>query len=145
MTEERIVKRYNTYYQGWRLAFGEHRAVFNENRDINWLFSDDRIGLALAPGLRKRFTRELLGQQLPQLVLSVQSVRINDFVYLFSVEADRQGEQRLRQFLLEHQSPHMFACSHFCYPAGTQIITFSGKKPSIILYKEMQPLTVVIE
>ena len=147
MVEKRVVKRYNTYYQGWRLAFGEHRVVYDERRDINWLFSEDRIGLAVAARLRKRIYRELLGhqEQLPQLVVTEDAVRINDFVYPLSVEADRQGARLLKQFLLEQEVLHMFACSHFCYPAGTHIITFSGKKPTIILYKEMQPLEVILE
>jgi len=147
MVETRIVKRYNTYYQGWRLAFGEHSVVYDENRAINWLFSEDRIGLAVSTGLRKRIYRELLGhhENLPQLVLSEQTVKINEFEYPLSVEADRQGAKLLTNFLLENESLHMFACSHFCYPPGTQIITFSGKKPTLILYKEMQPLKVIVE
>ena len=147
MAETRTVRRYNTYYRGWRLAFGAHQATFDEQRDINWLFSENRIGLALAAGLRRRLYRELLGRHdtEPRLILSESAVRIGEFSHLLVADADREGGRRFRRFLLENPTLHMFNCSHFYYPAGTQIITFSDKKPAAILYKEMQPLIVVVE
>ncbi len=52
--------------------------------------------------------------------------------------------KQLKEFLRNEKELHLFLSSHFCYPSGTRIITFAKKKPSIILYKEMQPLKVVL-
>ena len=61
MMNIRTIKRYNAYYHGWCLAFGEHTANFDEERDVNCLLGEDRIGLILSPGLRKQAQREFLG------------------------------------------------------------------------------------
>ena len=41
------------------MAFGEHEAVYHDDWNINWLFAEDRIGLAISSALRKRISREL--------------------------------------------------------------------------------------
>ncbi len=46
---------------------------------------------------------------------------------------------------LDSQDIHMFLCSHFIYSPRTRIITFSQKKPTPIMYKEMPPLKLIIE
>jgi hypothetical protein len=52
---------------------------------------------------------------------------------------------RLKAFLLRGEEMHMFLCSHLIYPSRTRILTFATKKPLIIMYKEMQPLKLVVE
>lgn len=146
MMNIRTIKRYNAYYHGWCLAFGEHTANFDEERDVNCLLGEDRIGLILSPGLRKQAHREFLGhhEEIPKLVLSAAMVRMNQFMYRLNDDTDRENVQRLIDFLLGGQELHMFLCSHFFYPR-TRIITFSTKRPLIIMYKEMQPLTLIVE
>jgi hypothetical protein len=145
--DRKIVRRYNAYYQGWCMAFGEHDAVYHDDWNINWLFAEDRIGLAIASELRKRISRELLGQRdkAPVVVLSDDLVKINRLHYLLIDEAERENVRRIREFILESSELHMFLCSHFCYPPRTRIITFSRKKPLAIMYKEMLPLELIIE
>ena len=145
--DKKIVRRYSAYYQGWCMAFGEHQAIYHDDWNINWLFAEDRIGLAISSELRKRIARELLGQRdkAPVVVLSEDSVKINRLHYLLVDEAERYYARQIRSFIMNSEELHMFLCSHFCYPPRTRIVTFSRKKPLAIMYKEMLPLELVVE
>ncbi|MCU7905276.1 MAG: hypothetical protein KZQ76_05345 [Candidatus Thiodiazotropha sp. (ex Epidulcina cf. delphinae)] len=147
MNESRIIKRYNAYYKDWCLAFGEHTVEYEEERDINWLFGEDRIGLILSRALWKEAQHQLLGhhQEIPQLVLSDDTVGINKFDYRLKDDIGRMNIQKLKTFLLSKEELHMFLSSHLFYPSHTRIITFAMKKPLLIMYKEMQPLQLIIE
>jgi hypothetical protein len=147
MMDLRIIKRYNAYYHGWCLAFGEHTTNYDEKKDFNWLFGEERIGLILSSGLRKHAQREFLGhhENIPELALSDDIVRMNKFIYRLKNDMERKNVQHLKDFLLSSLDLHMFLCSHLFYPSGTRIITFAKKKPIIIMYKEMQPLKLVVE
>ena len=145
--DSRIIKRYNAYYHGWCLAFGEHSADYGDERDISWLFGEGKAGLILSSELRKRAQREFLGQQtkMPQLGLSDSSLRMNHYIHPLSDDIDRTNMQRLKDFLLSSHDLHMFLSSHLIYPPKTRIITFAKKKPLIIMYKEMRPLQLLVE
>jgi hypothetical protein len=147
MNGSRIVKRYNAYYRGWCLAFGEHDADYDEERDISWLFGEERIGLILSSTLRKQAQHELLGHhdEIPQLSLSNDSVVLNQYRHQLQDDVDMRNILRLKKFLLQGEEMHMFLCSHLFYPSRTRILTFATKKPLIIMYKEMQPLNLIIE
>lgn len=146
MIDTRIVKRYNAYYHGWCLAFGDHTADYEDDRDINWLFGEDRVGLILSTALRKRAQRELLGHydEVPTLTFSDDTVKMNEFVYRLNDEASRTSVRQVKDFILRNQSLHMFLSSHFIYP-DARIISFAQKKPIAIMYKEMQPLKLILE
>ena len=145
--DSRVIRRYNAYYHGWCLAFGEHEATYDESKEINWLFGEDRVGLALAPRLRKLLFRELLGQhdRIPELTLADDAVKFKSVAYPFSDESVIVGMQSFKKFLLGGDDFHMFLSSHFCYPPGTRIVTFAKKKPLGIMYKEMQPMKLNLE
>ena len=147
MIDFRIIKRYNAYYHGWCLAFGEHTANYTQEQDISWLFGEDRMGLILSSGLLKQAKRELLGhhKQIPELAISNDMLRMNEFIYRLNNDTERMNNQRLKNFLLSSHDLHMFLCSHLFYPSGTRIITFAKKNPLVIMYKEMQPLKLVVE
>lgn len=147
MLDSKIVKRYNAYYQGWCLAFGEHTADYGEDRDISWLFGEEKVGMIFSPKLLKRAQREFLGnpEKIPQFAMSDGSLRLNNFTYLLPDEIDKHNVKRLKDFLLNSHELHMFLSSHLIYPPRTRIITFARKKPIIIMYKEMQPLELVVE
>jgi hypothetical protein len=146
MPTTRVIKRYNAYYKGWCLAFGEHSADYGDERDINWLFGEQRMGLILSSNLLKRAQQELLGQQsIPQLLLSNHSVTFNNFDFALQDQIDMQNIQRFKQFLLAGEELHMFLSNHLIYPSKTRILTFSTQKPLIIMYKEMQPLRLTIQ
>ncbi len=147
MNDSRIVKRYNAYYRGWCLAFGEHSADYDDDRDISWLFGEDRIGLILSSSLLKQAQHELLGHhdEMPNLTLYDNSVRFNRHEHPLQDDIDLKNIIRLKEFLQHGEELHMFLCSHLIYPPRTRIVTFATKKPLIIMYKEMQPLKLVIE
>ena len=142
MALERIVHRYTAYYAGWCVAFGEHEIDCDEEREIHWIFGEGKAGITLAPGLRRRFIRELLGHhgEVPEITLYKDAARINRLKYRVEHPYDLEGLRSLRDFLQSPGEIHMFLTSHFCYPQGTRIITFSKKKPLIIMYKEIDPL-----
>lgn len=146
MIDSRIIKRYNAYYRGWCLAFGEHTVKYEEERDINWLYGEEKIGLILSPGIRKQAQREFLGrhEEIPELALSDDMVWINKFSYRLKNDTDRENVQRMKEFFLNSQGIHMFLCNHLFYPR-TKIITFATEKPIAIMYKEMQPLKLMLE
>lgn len=146
MAETRLIKRYNAYYHGWCLAFGEHSAKYVDERDINWLFGDERIGLILSPELLKHAQRELLRHHdiLPQLTLSNEYLKLNDFLHPLKDEVDTLNAPKLKAFLRGKDELHMYLTTHLFYP-NKRIITFAKKKPVLIMYKEMQPLKLVLE
>ena len=118
MAYECEVKRYAAYYAGWCVAFGEHKMAYDEARDVNWLFGDTKVGIAVPPRLKRALDRELLGrhQGMPQITLSDTLVMINE--RRFELDCDRDGLQveRLKNFFQGSDELHMFLTSHFCYP-----------------------------
>ncbi len=147
MAHKLLIERFNAYYQGWCLAFGEHEANIDEDREIYWLTGEDRVGLAVAPALRRQLNLSLLGQQGrdAELILEDDSIKVEDnVIYQLIDQVDRDGMNRLKNFLSSEDKFYLFLTNHFCYPAGTRIITFCKEKPTILLYKEMQPLKVLI-
>lgn len=141
MVTQRLINRYSAFYLGWCVAFGEHELADEQQRDIQWLFGEDKVGIILTAELSLRFLRELLGRdEVPEIVLDSNAVRVNALQYTMADEQDRQGLQRLRGFLDCADPVHMFLSSHFCYPPGTRIVTFAKKKPLPIMYKEIAPL-----
>lgn len=146
MSSSRIINRYNAYYRGWCLAFGDHDAEYEQEREVNWLNGEDKIGLILSSGLRKQFQRVFLSQAQDELglVLSNDVVKMREFAYRINTDIDRVYIQRLRDFLLNSDDLHMFLSSHFFYQ-GERIITFANKKPLPIMYKMMEPINLTIK
>jgi hypothetical protein len=146
MLDNRVIKRYNAYYKGWCLAFGEHTADYGDERDISWLFGEDRIGLILSPNLRRKAQHELLGHNdhIPKLQVEDAKVGFNAFNYPLQDDIDLINIRKFKQFLTQSSEVHMFLCSHLIYPSRTRILTFATQKPLLIMYKEMQPLKLVV-
>jgi len=146
MANELIVNRYSAYYLGWCVAFGEHELAGDQERDIQWIFGDDKAGLILAPHLRLRFIRELLGKKagMPEIALSRDSARINHLEYPIEHPDDLEGLHKFRDFVDGPDAIHMFLTSHFCYPTGTRILTFAKKRPLGIMYKEIAPMRLLL-
>jgi len=147
MAYDRLVRRYSAYYSGWCVAFGEHRTVYDPDKEINWLHGEKQVGLALAPKLKKILVRELLGKHvdIPTITLADSYVMLNEQKYVFDPESDAHEVKALQEFFRLPSDIHMFLTSHFCYPAGTKIITFSSNKPMVIMYKEIKPLQLILK
>jgi hypothetical protein len=146
MSFNRLIKRYSAYYAGWCVAFGEHDIRYDEEKEINWLFSDSKIGFALSPQLKQIFFQELLGKhkQIPMVSIQESEIRLNKYRIPITLEEDRHGLASFKEFINTKEDVHLCLTSHFCYPPGTRIITFTTKKPLIIIYKEIQPMKVEI-
>lgn len=147
MIKEVLIKRYSAYYKGWCLAFGEHAVNLDEERDVYWISAEDRFGLALTPKLQRTLNLALLGrhEKTPELLLDNDRIRVADTnLYYLNDAYDRDGMGQLKEFLNCKDELYLFLTNHFCYPSGTRIITLSREKPTILLYKEMQPVKVLI-
>lgn len=147
MTFERLIRRYSAYYSGWCLAFGDHEVRYDVKRDINWLLGESKVGFALAPRLKRHLFRLLLGSEAaqPKITFADGLLSVGDFTYQLKDQRDREGIACLNELLHLPNDIHMYLSSHFCYPAGTRIITFSPIKPAPIVYKEIQPLLLCLE
>jgi len=141
----RTIARYSSYYHGWCLAFGEHKIRYDEDQTINWVDSESQMGFVVSTDLTKPLYRELLRHrnQVPSVDLSETHVRVNEIEYEF-VKRELPGAKRFIEFMQKHKVLHMFLTSHFCYPPRTRIVTFSPKRPPIILYKEISPIELTL-
>ena len=147
MTESRLIKRYGAYYHGWCLAFGEHESDFDQERPLNWLYGEEKVGWILAPELHRKLQHELLGKQpdIPELILSSHRIGTHHNQFQLMPATEAKGIQALREMCHSGDDVHMYLCSHFVYSPRTRIITFSLKAPTLIMYKEMSSLKLVIE
>jgi hypothetical protein len=143
---ERKIKRYSAYFLGWCQAFGEHEIFFREEDDVNWLFGEAKIGINFSPRVRRLFLKEMLKQNKENLslIISNNHIQLGDLKYHFVSEKDNYGLTKILDLLRNNEEIHLFLTSHFCYPPGTRIVTLSRKKPFIILYKEIESLTVKV-
>jgi hypothetical protein len=143
MTEVQV-KRYAAFYRGWCQAFGEHEGEIEEGADINWIYGEGAIGLVMSKELQKHFMRHLLarGREHPWIELRKGCIFLEDERFSMKSDADRKGLSRIRALFGSGLRIHMYLTSHFYYPSGTRIITFSTHKPLPIMYKEINPIQV---
>jgi hypothetical protein len=146
MSYSRQIRRYSAYYKGWCIAFGEHDTYYDENKEINWLFGDSKIGFILSPELKRIFFRELLGRDknIPLVNIEQSEIRLNAYRIPITLEEDIEKLESFKEFINTEKDVHLCLTSHFYYPPGTRIITFTKKKPLVIMYKEIQPVTVEV-
>jgi hypothetical protein len=142
---KKVIMRYSSYYHGWCLSFGEHRIRYDENLIINWVEGESQMGFVVSTDQTKPLFRELLRHRdvPPRVEISTAGAKINELEYEFLPE-EVSGAKRFIEYAKRHRQLHMFLTSHFCYPPRTRIVTFSPKKPTIILYKEISPLHLIL-
>ena len=147
MELKRRVRRYTAYFRGWSQAFGEHDPSFAEDCEVSWLLAPDQVGLILPDEVRKVFYLELLGKKttIKTLRVSQTQVEFGRSSYPLEERRDIEGVGALMTLLRREEPTHLYLTYHLLYPQGTRIVTFSKKTPLPIIYKEMQPLTVVVE
>ena len=146
ISDEIEIKRYAAYYRGWCQAFGEHEGEVEESADINWIYSEQSIGMVMSPVLQKRLMRHLIGKgnAEPSITLSSRGLEVGGEWISLESETDVHGLERIQALLNSGLLIHMYMTSHFYYPAGTRIITFSPRKPLTIMYREIPPLHIQI-
>lgn len=146
MASERKIRRYAAYFHRWATAFGNHDKHFDEERDLSWLFGEDQIGLILTPSIED-FLRPLflsnLAAELPRVELRSGALRIANARIQFGVEVQREINAIMG--LLEAEGDlHLFQTYHLVYPSGTRILTLSRQPPLTLVYREIEPLTLLL-
>jgi len=142
---ERDLKRYSAYFRGWCQAFGEHESIHRESTGVNWLFADDQVGLVLPKAMIKPLYREvLLQKQVPTLSFKRKCVRIGAVRIPLEKRHRKKTLQAIERLFSAGDEVHLFLTSHLLY-SGSQIITFSRKKPLAIIYKEIGTLRARVD
>jgi len=142
---QKNVHRYSAYFPRWCQAFGDHTPdPGGEGRAVEWLVSEDSVGLVVLPEVRRILQHELLGTSEPHLEFATHAVRLNRHEFSEAGVLAHPGYAALRTLLLGNDELHLFLTYHLIYPPGTRIITASRKAPLALLYKEMAPLPVIV-
>jgi hypothetical protein len=137
------VKRYSAYFRGWCQAFGEHESIQGEQSGISLLFADNQVGLVLPKPLIKPLYREvLLHERAPPLKFGNKDMQVGSLQVEFASEQEKKGLATIRKFFAAGNKFHLFLTSHLLYQSGSRIITFSNRKPLLIIYKEIGTMQI---
>ena len=140
---EREIIRYSAYFKGWCQAFGEHEGIQCKASGIDWLLASQQLGLVLPQKTIKPLYREvLLHKHTPTLTFREDCIEIG----ALRIALERKQEQRaldaVAEILKSPEAVHLYLTSHLVYGGGNRIITFSNKKPLLIIYKVIGTMRV---
>ena len=140
---ERQLKRYAAYFRGWCQAFGEHQHIEGREADVHWLLGDRQLGLVLPRAMIRPLYREvLLHARGTFLEFARNRVQIGSLRLDMDPQRERAAVDAMAALLEGPEQAHIYLTSHLLYGGGNRIITFSAKKPLIIIYKEIGTLLV---
>jgi hypothetical protein len=140
---ERHLKRYAAYFRGWCQAFGEHEHIDGRESGVHWLLAENQLGLVLPKPMIKPLYREvLLHERAPALIFSAKRVEIGALRLRLDPEREHPALEAIADILRGRDEVHVYLTSHLLYGGGNRIITFSAKKPLIIIYKEIGTMPV---
>jgi hypothetical protein len=148
MPSRHPIRRYSAFFQGWAQAFGNHRGSMDDDRTLNWLFGEDedQIGLILTHQLRHDLFHKVLGEHLEEVHLTLEKSRIGvEELVVDTGYRDEQAVRALRNLLDDGKELHLYLTYHLFYPSGTRILTLSRNVPLPLIYKEIAPLTIVVD
>jgi hypothetical protein len=146
MPSERKIRRYSAYFRGWATAFGAHEKAFDEARGMRWLFAEGQVGLILTPAVKRLLYPLFLGRRgedAPTAVLGPGILQIADLEIPFGDE-DRRAFAEVMKVLRPPGDIHLYQTYHLFYPSGTRILTLSRRAPLLLVYREIAPLSVVL-
>ncbi len=142
---KKTIRRHTAFIPRWCQAFGDHIPdPGGEGRAVEWLIGADSVGIIVLPDVRRLLAHELLSVKQPELEFRERSVRLNKRTYGEMNVLGHPGYAALRELLLGDDQLHLFMTYHLIHPSGTRIITISRKAPLALLYKEMDPLPVIV-
>jgi len=145
MTSARTIRRYAAYFHGWATAFGNHDKHFDEKRDLSWLLGKDQIGLILTPKVKDFLTPLFLTNRTvnppPPVEFGPGRLRIADTVVRFGAQ-DRLAFDAVKDLLKSAGDLHLLQTYHIIYPSSTRILTLSRQSPLMLVYREIEPLTL---
>lgn len=140
------IKRYGAYFKGWCQAFGEHESILVGERENGWLIGEKKVGLVLPKSLLRRLNGEVLRKsQTPEITFSQEGVQIGALCFHFESELERMVLATVEHLVDTEPDLHLFLTSHLLYGNGKRIITFSGKKPQTIIYKEIGNIKIRLQ
>ena len=142
------IRRYTAFFQGWAQAFGNHRGSMDDDRVLNWLFgeNEDQIGLILTHQLRHDLLHKVIGEHLSEVHLTLGPSRVGvEDLTVATGYRDEQAIRAIRALLDGDGELHLYLTYHLFYPSGTRILTLSRKAPLPLIYREIAPLTVIVE
>lgn len=143
---ERDLKRYAAYFRGWCQAFGDHESIYRDENGINWLTSENQVGLVLPRPVIKSLYREvLLRKRAPTLTFRRKSVEIGFLNIGIGKRYQKKALSAMSHLLDHDEDVHVFVTSHLLYGEGSRIITFSNNKPLAIIYKEIGTMRIRVE
>jgi hypothetical protein len=140
---DRKLKRYAAYFRGWCQAFGEHEGIQCEQSGIDWLLADHQVGLVLPQRYIKPLRREvLLHSNPPILTFHDDHIQVGEIRVELEQRQEQQALDAMAAILESPEDVHLYLTSHLLYGGGNRIITFSSKKPLLIIYKEIGSMRV---
>ena len=140
---ERELIRYAAYFKGWCQAFGEHDGIQCKASGIDWLLADHQLGLVLPPDAVKSLHREvLLHRHTPTLIFREDCIEIGAIRIPLEVKQEQRALDAMAEILASPDAVHLYLTSHLIYGGGNRIITFSNKKPLLIIYKVIGTMKV---
>jgi len=140
---ERELIRYSAYFKGWCQAFGEHEGIQCEASGIDWLLTDKQVGLVLPQATIKPLYREvLLHKQTPVLTFQEDCIQIGALRIALEKKQEQKALDAIAGILESPEAVHLYLTSHLLYGGGNRIITFSNKKPLLIIYKVIGTMRV---
>jgi len=133
---ERELIRYSAYFRGWCQAFGEHEGIRCKESGIDWLLADQQIGLVLPQETIKPLYREvLLQKRTPTLTFRSDRIEIGGLRISLEKKQEQRALDAIADILASPEAVHLYLTSHLLYGGGNRIITFSSRKPLLIIYK----------
>ena len=133
---ERELIRYSAYFRGWCQAFGEHEGIRCKESGIDWLLADQQIGLVLPQETIKLLYREvLLQKRTPTLTFRSDRIEIGGLRIALEKKQEQMALDAIADILASPEAVHLYLTSHLLYGGGNRIITFSSRKPLLIIYK----------
>jgi len=133
---EREIIRYSAYFKGWCQAFGEHDGIQCKESGIDWLLADHQLGLVLPPDTVKSLHREvLLHRHTPTLDFRPDAIEVGALRIPLEKKQEQKALDAIAEILSSPDAVHLYLTSHLMYGGGNRIITFSNKKPLLIIYK----------
>jgi len=140
---ERELIRYSAYFKGWCQAFGEHEGIQCRDSGIDWLLADHQLGLVLPQKTIKPLYREvLLHRQTPVLTFHEDRIEIGALRIALEKKQEQKALDAIATILDSPEAVHLYLTSHLLYGGGNRIITFSNKKPLLIIYKVIGTMRV---
>jgi hypothetical protein len=143
---ERELIRYAAYFKGWCQAFGEHQGMRCTESGIDWLLADHQLGLVLPSDMVKSLHREvLLRRRTPSLIFRDECIEVGALRIPLERKREQKALDAVAEILASPEAVHLYLTSHLLYGGGNRIITFSNRKPLLIIYKVIGTMRVSME